>query len=272
MSDPNLTQLHRDAHSYYGKYRGFVVNNEDPDKLGRLQVRVPSVLGEATSGWALPCLPFGGLANQGLFLLPEVDAQIWVEFEEGNRDYPIWSGVFWQQTGDIPAEADAGYPTTRVLRTPSGHLLQFDDASGKELVLLQHKDGAKLRFDEKGSVLLEHKSGSKLVLDVDASSVTLKESSGHELVMDGSGVRVKDTAGNEIRLEASGITIKGTQIIVDGTSVALGGQGGEPLLKGTSFLALFATHMHTTGVPGSPTSPPIPQGEASALTTRTTAQ
>ncbi len=257
--------------TYYGKYRGFVVDNDDPERRGRLKVRVPSVLGDATTAWALPCLPFGGLANQGLFLVPELDSQLWVEFEEGNRDFPIWSGVFWQQQRDVPAEADVGYPASRVLRTPSGHVLHFADESGKEIVLLQHKDGAELRLDETGAVTLKSRNNSRLVLDVDGNSATLTEAAGHALTMDPSGVTVKDASGNEIRLEASGITIKGTQVVIDASSVALGGQGGEPLLKGASFLALFATHMHTTTAPGTPTSPPIPQGEASALTTKTRA-
>ncbi len=63
---------------YYGKYRGFVVDNQDPEKRGRLKLTIPSVLGESQTGWALPCLPFGGLANQGLFMIPEVGAQMWV--------------------------------------------------------------------------------------------------------------------------------------------------------------------------------------------------
>ena len=76
-------------------------------------MRVPSILGDQTTGWALPCLPFGGLADQGLFMVPEVDSQIWVEFEEGNVDHPVWVGVFWQQTSDVPTEASKTEPRTR---------------------------------------------------------------------------------------------------------------------------------------------------------------
>jgi hypothetical protein len=91
------------------------------------------------------------------------------------------------------------------------------------------------------------------------------------LVMDSSGTQVKDSNGNEMTMAAGQVTVKGQMITIEGSQVALGGSGGEPLIKGMSFLSLFATHMHTCTAPGSPTSPPIPQGEMSTLTTKTTA-
>ena len=87
--------------SFYGKYRGKVENNIDPMQLGRIQVSVPSVLGESTLGWAMPCVPFAG-SGVGLFLVPPTGSNVWVEFEGGDPDYPIWSGCFWG-IGDVPA-------------------------------------------------------------------------------------------------------------------------------------------------------------------------
>ena len=91
---------------FYGKYRGFVVDNVDPGQLGRLKLRVPSVLGnEVVSGWALPCASYGGDANQGFFFIPEVGAGVWVEFEEGDLEFPIWVGTFWSKPGGDRAGA-----------------------------------------------------------------------------------------------------------------------------------------------------------------------
>lgn len=87
--------------SFFGKYRGKVENNVDPMMQGRLQVSVPAVLGGGKLSWAMPCVPFAG-PGVGLFLLPPVGANLWVEFEGGNSDYPIWSGCFWG-TGECPA-------------------------------------------------------------------------------------------------------------------------------------------------------------------------
>ncbi len=78
LSEDILTRLvEKVEHKYYGKYRGEVVDNKDPEYLGRLQLRVPSVLGKkAVTGWAMPCLPFGGAADQGFFFIPEKDARV----------------------------------------------------------------------------------------------------------------------------------------------------------------------------------------------------
>jgi uncharacterized protein involved in type VI secretion and phage assembly len=250
---------------YYGKYRGFVVDNQDPEKKGRLRVRVPSILGETETGWALPCLPFGGLQDQGFFMIPEVDSQIWVEFEEGNLSHPIWTGVFWQQTGDIPSEAAKDEPTTRIIKTPSGHILQFEDESGNEQIRLYHTQDAHLQIDNNGSIELKDASSNTLKLDANQNKITLEDANGNSLVMDTTGTTVTDSNGNKIEMAPAGITVEGTIIEIKGTQIMLGGSGGEPIIKGQSFLTLFATHMHTCSVPGSPTSPPIPQGEFSTL-------
>ena len=86
---------------YFGKYRGKVENNVDPLQLGRIQVSVPAVLGEGTLSWAMPCVPYAG-AGVGFFAVPPTGANVWVEFEGGDPDYPIWAGCFWG-TGEVPA-------------------------------------------------------------------------------------------------------------------------------------------------------------------------
>ena len=250
----------------YGKYRGFVVDNADPEKRGRLRLRVPSVLAEAETGWALPCLPFGGLADQGLFLVPEVDAQVWVEFEEGNISHPLWTGTFWQAEADVPQEAALAEPTTRLLKTPAGHRLQFDDAEGEERFLLHHPSEAEIEIDPNGTLALTDANGAKVTLDAEAGELVIEDANGNLISLTSAGTTVEDANGNKIEMAASGITVKGTQIVLDGTQVMLAGAGGEPILKGQSFLSLFMTHVHPTGV--GPSGPPIPQGEMSTLSTK----
>jgi hypothetical protein len=87
--------------AFFGKYRGKVENNVDPMQLGRVQVSCPAVLGDGSLSWALPSAAFAG-PSVGLFLVPPTGANVWVEFEAGDPDYPIWSGCFWG-TGDVPA-------------------------------------------------------------------------------------------------------------------------------------------------------------------------
>jgi phage baseplate assembly protein gpV len=254
------------AERRYGKYRGFVGNNDDPQKRARLKLRVPSVLGEEESDWALPCLPFGGAADHGFFAVPEVDAQVWVEFEEGDIHRPIWVGTFWQSDADVPQDAALSPPTTRLLRTPSGHTLQFDDKQDEEQIRLRHPTDATFVIDKDGSVALTDAKGATLTLDAAGERIVVEDANGNTLTMTASGTVVEDANGNKLEMSASGINVKGQQIVVEGTQVMLGGAGGEPVIKGSSFLTLFATHMHPTAM--GPSGPPIPQGEMSSLSTK----
>jgi uncharacterized protein involved in type VI secretion and phage assembly len=249
-----------------------VVDNRDPEKRGRLKLKVPTVLGDQDTGWALPCLPFGGLANQGLFMIPEVDAQVWVEFEEGNLDHPIWVGVFWQQTSDTPEEAALDEPTTRIIRTPSGHVLQFDDQSGEEQFRLAHPAGTELTINPQGTVELTDAAGAKLTLDSESNQVILEDSNGNTVTLDASGTKIQDSNGNQVEMAAAGITLKAVKIVLDGVQVHSGGAGGEPLVKGQTFMGMYNAHTHICTAPGSPSGPPLPPLTPAALTIKTKGQ
>lgn len=256
--------------TYYGKYRAFVEDNQDPDSLGRLRLRIPSALGSEITDWALPCVPFGGLKEQGFFMIPEIDSQVWAEFEEGNIHKPLWVGAFWQQKGDSPTEAAKIDPTTRLIKTPSGHILQFDDESGVEQFHLVHPTGSEIFIDEKGTIDLIGSNGEQLTLDAQAK-VTVKDSNGNSIEMSSSGTTVKDGNGNKVELAASGVTVKGATINIEGSTVAIAGAGGEPLIKGTTFLSWLASHTHNCTAPGAPSGPPVPPPTPALLTTKTTA-
>ncbi|MGN9809528.1 phage baseplate assembly protein V [Micromonospora sp. BQ11] len=94
---------------YYGKYRATVVNNVDPMQIGRLQVIVPDVSHVVPTSWAMPCVPISGI-NNGTFALPLMGAGVWVEFEQGNPDHPIWVGGYWGNPAETPALAKAVPP------------------------------------------------------------------------------------------------------------------------------------------------------------------
>ncbi len=255
----------------YGKYRGFVVDNQDPDTLGRLTLRVPSVLADQVTDWALPCMPFGGLGQQGWFGVPEPEAQVWVEFEEGDINRPIWTGTFWQRGADLPEGAAKASPTTRMMQTPGGHIIRFDDEKGQERIVLRHPADADLVIDPDGSITLTDPSGNTMRVDASAERVTLEHGNGSRLTMSQSGTSIEESSGNRIDLDASGITVEGHRVLVKGAQVSLGDMGGEPLIKGQSFLTMFMTHRHTVApLVGGPTSPPVPQGEMSTLSSKVT--
>src|SRR5215469_11679532 len=92
------------SQKFYGKYRGTVLNNIDPMQMGRIQVIVSDVSAVLPSSWAMPCVPVAGVQT-GLFTVPEVGSGVWVEFEQGDPDYPIWVGGFWGSAEEVPALA-----------------------------------------------------------------------------------------------------------------------------------------------------------------------
>jgi len=89
---------------YHGKFRGTVVNNIDPMQCGRLQAMVPDVLGSMPSSWAHACVPFAG-TQAGCWAVPPVGAGVWIEFEQGDVDYPIWVGGYWTEPFTLPTGA-----------------------------------------------------------------------------------------------------------------------------------------------------------------------
>jgi hypothetical protein len=96
-----------DSQKFYGKYRGKVTDNRDPEGLGRIRALVPDVIGDEEIGWALPSAPYAG-DGVGFLFIPPIGANVWIEFEKGNPDNPIWVGCFWDrgQTPKIPANPD----------------------------------------------------------------------------------------------------------------------------------------------------------------------
>jgi hypothetical protein len=98
---------------FYGKYRGTVRVNKDIEQLGRLLVEVPDVFGPNLTSWAMPCVPYAGL-QLGMYVVPPVNAGVWVEFEQGDPDYPIWTGCFWGSPAEVPLDAFTTTPAMPV--------------------------------------------------------------------------------------------------------------------------------------------------------------
>jgi hypothetical protein len=111
---------------FYGKYRGKVENNIDPFNQGRIQVSVPDVLGSGRMSWAMPCVPFAG-SGKGFFAVPPNKANVWVEFEAGDPNRPIWVGGFWDQ-GETTAAMPALF-TTKAIKTDCIEI-KMDDLPG----------------------------------------------------------------------------------------------------------------------------------------------
>lgn len=140
---------------FFGKFRGVVTDNRDPLMLGRIRARVQDVLGENESGWALPSLPYAG-NGVGLFLVPPVDASVWIEFEHGDPDYPIWTGCFWSQ-GELPATPAVA--EMKVLKTDVG-TITINDLPGAGGITIETTAGMKIVIDMTGIEINNGMGGS----------------------------------------------------------------------------------------------------------------
>jgi uncharacterized protein involved in type VI secretion and phage assembly len=202
-------------HRFYGKYRGLVVDDADPERLGRLKLIVPSVLGDrVVTGWAMPCVPYGGEAEQGMLFVPEVGAGVWVEFEEGDLEFPIWVGTFWSKPGgrsELPKpnaadgkEQDEAQspPTRKIIKTVKGHTLQFEDEDHAEMVILMDAvHGHVITLDKNGVSITDGVNHHTVVLH--AGGVSIESSGDVNITGQNIGIRARGrltAEGNPIHL------------------------------------------------------------------------
>jgi uncharacterized protein involved in type VI secretion and phage assembly len=161
---------------FYGKYRGTVLQNADPQQMGRIQAVVPDVSGLVPGSWAMPCVPFAG-KQSGVYVVPQIGAGVWIEFEQGDPDYPIWSGGFWGSAAEVPALALAGNPASPSLVLQSGlqNGLAISDVPGPT-----------------GGILLRSATGAMIL--VNDAGITISNGKGATVVLAGPTVTVNDGA------------------------------------------------------------------------------
>jgi hypothetical protein len=145
--------------TWFGKYRGIVLQNVDPMQIGRIIAEVPAVLGQTPSSWALPCVPAAGIQS-GIFIVPPIGSQVWIEFEGGSPNEPIWTGGFWPLAADVPVSASTPPPIPPgqniVLQTTLGHVITLSDATvtpGTGGITLRTPGGATLIINDDGIIL-----------------------------------------------------------------------------------------------------------------------
>ena len=226
----------KDRGKFYGKYKAFVRDNQDPLKLGRIRAEVPAVLGVAKdenqwSMWALPCVPYAG-KNRGMLFTPRVGDVIWVEFEEGNPARPIWTGMMWAmedmpeemkldtplnnviETGnfrielrDTNSEDDEIYPLFRIVSKITGSTLEFDETKEADKITLMQKsyDGSseqKIEMDstkDAEKINVVSKNNDVITMDCTSGSekIEITEAINSNVVtMDSVGIHIMTDTGN----------------------------------------------------------------------------
>ena len=250
---------------HYGKYRGLVTDNQDPNNLGRVKAKVPRLLGDVELGWALPCLPYGGTTEEGFFAIPDTGAGVWIEFEAGDLAYPVWSGSWWGDS-EVPESAT---PDQKVFKTASGHKVVFDDNANS--IVLTDSNANTVTIDSSGVKVEDDNSN---VVTLDSAGVKVEDTNGNTMTMDSNGVKVEDANSNTATMDSSGIklqdsssnsvTMSSTGITLKGSTINIGDPATDNLVAYSvldaqlqTFAAMVAAHTHVGNL-GAPTGPPVP--------------
>lgn len=167
------------AQRFYGKYRGTVINNVDPMQIGRIQAIVPDVSGEIPTSWAMPCLPGVGI-NTGVFTVPPIGSGVWMEFEHGDPDHPIWVGGFWGVAAEVPTLAHLVPPALDgfTIQTTLNNAILVSDVPGPTGgILLQSTTGAMIAINELG-ITISNGQGAMITMlgptvEINAGALTV---------------------------------------------------------------------------------------------------
>src|SRR5688572_3335938 len=154
-----------ETHKYYGKYRATVFNNIDPEQRGRIQAIVPDVSGLIPTSWAMPCMPIAG-KQSGVYVVPQIGSGVWIEFEQGDPDYPIWTGCFWGIAVEVPTLALAGNPASPsiVLQTALQNAIVISDVPGPTGgIMLKSTTGASIIVNDTG-IYIQNGKGATITM------------------------------------------------------------------------------------------------------------
>ena len=145
---------------YLGKYRGTVLQNVDPLGIGRIQVQVVGVFTLASS-WAMPSFPVAGIQT-GMVAVPMIGSGVWVEFEQGDPDFPIWTGCYYSTRAEVPPMVQLIQPPipAMTMQTPLQNTIQVSDAPPTPVsggIILRSTTGAAIVVNDSGVYISDGK-------------------------------------------------------------------------------------------------------------------
>ena len=206
---------------------GIVTNNGDPDGLGRVKVKFPTLPGNEESNWARLVTPMAG-AGRGFEFIPEVNDEVLVTFEHGDTSRPFVLGALWNGKDNPPEKSDqiissTGKVEKRIIRSRSGHTIMFDDSdNGSKISIIDKTEKNLIEIDSQnnsmtimadGDIQIEAKGKVKIKgdsIEIEAANKTKIKSSDFETEASGSA---KVKGGSEVTVEASGsVDVKGARI------------------------------------------------------------
>lgn len=231
-----------DTSKIRGIHPGVVVDNNDPEKRGRLRVQVSGYMDDITTPtelpWSMPCIlggapPVGSTTKNGSLWIPKLRSIVWVAFYNGDIRFPIWLGSYYGKPGgssQLPNDFLSGYPEIRGWISPQGNKILIDDTPGSYKITIKTTTGNKIEIDEtQNKMVISDSTGTtKIELDLTTKKVTLES-----------------------------------------TTISLGSSATEAAVLGTLFMTLFNSHTHNVTAIGAPTGVPIPLMTTAQLATKT---
>jgi hypothetical protein len=163
---------------FFGKYRGTVINNIDPMQMGRIMAQVPAISALLPTTWCMPCYPLAGTAS-GISFVPQLRSGVWIEFEGGDPDYPIWTGCFYGLGAERPLDAAASNPAS-----PS---MVFQSQLMNAIVVSDLPPTPKT-----GGIVLKSATGASIV--VNDSGIYIDNMKGARIWLTGKAVIINDGA------------------------------------------------------------------------------
>lgn len=217
---------------YYGVAEGLVTNVDDPQKLGRVKIKLPWFDPDMETEWCRVRQFYAG-NDYGAFFIPEVGDEVLVAFIHGDMRLPIILGGLYNGKDKPPSFRQGTTKDEKLIRTKGKHEILMDDSAGKK------------------SIKIKTEGGQTVELEDTSNKIT-----------------IKTKTGQSITIEPGKITVEAATIILSGTDVKLGGAGAaQSVVLGQALLAAFNAHTHISNIPTLPTGPPVPPLTPAVLST-----
>lgn len=116
-----------------------VIDNNDPEGLGRIKVRFYWQEPSDSTGWIRASLPMAG-KDYGIYMVPEVGDQVLVGFEDHNPDKPFVIGAAYNKNANQKSYNEKGNHV-KTIKTRTGNEIKFYDKSGEEEIVVTSPNG-----------------------------------------------------------------------------------------------------------------------------------